>query len=754
VRRGRLAILAACLLCLACGRTPPPIDDLPGAPPFPAALRERLAAATASPGDTPRTRHRRADGTPRWTNRLVLETSPYLRQHAHDPVDWYPWGEEAFARARAESRPILLSVGYSTCHWCHVMEEESFEDEEIARYLNAHYVAVKVDREVRPDVDDVYMQAVLLMTGRGGWPMTVWLTPSLQPFYGGSYFPAHDGERGIETGFSTLLRALREAFDEQPLRVSDNADALTLRLRAAAAPDTAGELPGAAVLRAAVATLASQYDPQHGGFGRAPKFPSPAALALLLRWHRRTGDPRALAMVTQTLAAMAAGGIHDQLGGGFHRYATDRAWQVPHFEKMLYDNAQLATLYLDAYQATGRADFAHVVRDVLAWMTRDMTAPGGGFFAAVDADSGGDEGAFYRWTPAELDGALEPSQAEVVRAAFGLTDGVLHVAKGPAEVAAALGVAPEAIAVRLAAARSTLRAARARREPPHTDTKVLAAWNGLAIGALARAGAVLGEPAWIDAARGAATFVLDRMRPGGRLRRAFAAGSAGGDAFLDDHAFLAAGLLDLHQATGDPRWLREAAALQETLAAEFADVEQGGFFATAAGQAVPLARQKPAEDDVLPSGNAVAAMSLLRLAELTGDDRWRAQADALLRAFAAPLGRAPARAPALLAALDFRLDRAKEVVVVAPGGHPDAAVPLLDTVHRAYLPNAVVVHATEGPDLARQAAAVPLLAGKRALGGQATAYVCEERVCALPTHDAAALAAQLARVAPLPAAVP
>jgi len=752
-----VAGLAACVP--PSGDPPPPIDPLPGAEAFSAELQDKLASALAVKGVSyrPRTRHRRADDSPRYTNRLILEASPYLLQHAHNPVNWYPWGDEAFETAKRLGRPVLLSVGYSTCHWCHVMEEESFDDQEIADYLNRNYVAIKVDREVRPDVDETYMSVVQMLTGSGGWPMTVWLTATREPFYGGTYFPPRDGDRGARVGFLTVLKRLREAFDAEPLKVAAQASQIAERVRQIATGVASGRLPGPTPLHAAFRSFGERFDAVHGGFGGAPKFPTPATLDFLLRYHRHTGNAQALAMVTLTLERMAAGGIHDHVGGGFHRYATDVAWQVPHFEKMLYDNAQLARVYLAAYQVTKREEFARVTRDVLDYVSSEMTSPEGGFYAATDADSEGEEGRFFVWTPAEIRAALDAPNAEAVLAYYGVTDqgnfdgrSILHVSRPLTEVAGVLSLAPARLGELLDEARPRLYSARQRREPPHRDTKILAAWNGLMISALARAGVVLHEPAYLDRARAAARFVLGRMRPSGRLKRSYAGGAAHEDAFLDDHAFLAAGLLDLYEATFDLEWLREALALQETLAREFWDAEQGGFFLTGAEREVTLVRHKPDDDGALPSGNAVALENLLRLSELTSDDQWRARADDTLRAFALRLERGPTGAPALLSALDFRLDRPKEIVIVRPAGAGDSATPLVETVRAAYLPNSVFTVATEGGEVDRQRQLIPLVEGKRALRGIATAYVCEQQVCALPTSDPKVLAAQLAKVHPLP----
>jgi uncharacterized protein YyaL (SSP411 family) len=747
-----VALMCACLVAVARGDSLPTTEPLPGAPPFSAKLRQKLAKALARKGSGyhPHTRHLRPDGSAKYTNQLVLESSPYLLQHAHNPVNWYPWGDEAFARAAAESKPVLLSVGYSTCHWCHVMEEESFEDEEIATYLNQNYVAIKVDREVRPDIDDVYMSAVQLLTGSGGWPMTVWLTPGRQPFSGGTYFPPRQ--------FLAMLQQLRQAFDAEPLRIAEQAAEITRRVRQMTEHPGGEALPDAAVLRRAFDNLASSFDGVNGGFGRAPKFPSPPDIDFLLRYYSHVGSAHALEMVSLTLQKMAAGGIHDQVGGGFHRYATDPAWQVPHFEKMLYDNAQLAALYLAAFQITKREDFADVTRDILDYVGREMTAPEGGFYAAADADSEGVEGKFFVWTPAEIRAALDAAHAEAVLAYYGVTEqgnfhgkNILHVAAPFSEVVTKLGLAAAEFRQLIAEGRSKLYAVRERRVPPHKDTKILAGWNGLMISAFARAGATLGNPGYVERASAAARFVLDRMRADGHLRRSFAGGAAHEDAFLDDYAFVAAGLLDLYEATFELRWLREAIVLQDVLVRDFWDAEKGGFFLSGDRHEVTITRQKPYYDGAIPSGNAVAALNMLRLAEFTTDVRWRDRAEATLRAFAPVLQRAPTATPALLAALDFRLDRAKEVVIVRPSGAKDDRA-LLAVVTRTYLPNHILTVTSDGPELARQREVIPLVADKQALHGAPTAYVCEQKVCALPTSDPAVLAGQLVKVVPLPGA--
>jgi uncharacterized protein len=737
-------------------------DRLPGAPAYPAALAEQLRARwdARDPSYAPRTRHRRPDGSPRYTNRLFLQSSPYLLQHAHNPVDWRPWGDEAFAAARQLRRPVLLSVGYSTCHWCHVMEEESFEDEDIARYLNENYIAIKVDREERPDIDAVYMNVVQRMTGTGGWPMTVWLTAERRPFFGGTYFPARDGDRGARLGFLSLLRQLKEAHGSRGEEVEQRAAALTEAVREGMAPQPFdGSRPGAAVLRQAIGAYRSRYDTAHGGLSPAPKFPSSLSVRFLLRYSRRTGDAEVLRMATQTLAAMAAGGIHDQVGGGFHRYATDEEWLVPHFEKMLYDNALLTKAYLEGYQATGEEEFAETARDILRYVKRDMTSAEGAFYSATDADSVApsgrrEEGRYFTWTPDEIEAVLGPERARVVRAYYGVTPAgnlggrsVLHVARPLAATARQLGLTPAQARAVVEEARPALYAARARRPAPARDEKAIAAWNGLMIGAYAQAALVLGDEEYAREAARAADFVLVRMRQGGRLLRSYKDGRARHDAYLEDYAFLIAGLLDLYEASGDPRWPREALALDAQLEKHYEDGGHGGFFRTSDDHESLLAREKPADDGPEPSGNSVQALNLLRLHELTGEDRFRARAQRTLDALSARIVQAPPALSEMLLAFDFLLDTPKEVVIVTPNSRAEAE-PLLAPMRSTFLPNRVFVLAAEGPDFAAHSRLVRILDGKSARKGQATAYVCENRVCKVPTTDPRVFAQQLRQRTP------
>ena len=713
-------------------------------------LSRRIDAMWRQRGDAyrPRTRHLDEAGRPRHTNRLFLETSPYLLQHAHNPVDWYPWGDEAFDTARQRDCPVLLSVGYATCHWCHVMEEESFEDEAIAAVLNKDYVAVKVDREERPDVDAIYMHAVQSITGGGGWPMTVWLTPRREPFYAGTYFPARDGDRGTPFGFLTLLEKIRGSWDAQRDVVHRSAGELTRVIRQMAAPAAGGERPGEAVLSRAVDHARRHFDRRHGGIEGAPKFPSSLPIRLLLRRYRRGADGDAREMARLTLEKMAAGGIFDQVGGGFHRYSTDDQWRVPHFEKMLYDNALLATAYIEGWQATGDPRLRQVVRDTLDYVAREMTDPDGAFYAAGDADSlapGGsrEEGYFFTWTPAELDAALETEEARIARCWFGVTEGghldgrsVLHRPHTPEAAAAALGITASGLAAALPRIKEKLQAARDKRPAPLCDDKILAAWNGLMISAFARAGFAFAEEAYVHRAARAAVFVLERMVDDGRLRRS-AAAPAGGPGFLEDYAFFAAGLLDLFDATADDRWLTAAMDLDRVLQIHFEDRRDGGYFMTADDHEAMLTREKPCLDGALPSGNAVALMNLVRLHHLTLDEAYQRRAARGLAAFSAAMQAYPAACGDMLLALDDFLHPPCAVIAVAVDGDADADT-LTKALRSAYLPGSPVLTPTAA-QAERLAAKLTIFEDKTPLDGRPAAYICEAGACGPPITDAQAL---------------
>ena len=689
----------------------------------------------------PRTRHWTGEGAarrPKYVNHLVLETSPYLLQHAHNPVDWRPWGPEAFAEAKKRGVPVFTSVGYSTCHWCHVMEHESFEDEEIADVLNRHFVAIKVDREERPDVDALFMDYVQHTTGRGGWPMSVFISPDREPLYGGTYFPPRDGARGPYPGFVTILRQINAHWTDPDL-VSRSQRVMDAIAEEAARP-AVEEMPGPEHLDHASSEYLRIADSEHGGFGGAPKFPRPVALGFLLRaWHR-TGNAELLQCVETTLERMACGGIYDHIGGGFARYSVDSEWRVPHFEKMLYDNAQLVIAYLEGYQATGRVFYADVARDVLDYLAREMTAPEGGFCSATDADSDGEEGRFFVWTPAEIDAELTSADADWVRATFDVTpagnfDGrnVLHLDR-PLN---------DDCRDQWARARQKLYAARAKREPPALDDKIVTAWNGMAISAFARAAVVLDSPRHAERAARAARFVLEALRVDGALARSWRAGRARHRAVLEDYAAMIVACTDLVQATGDSTWLESARTLQATLDAHFSDEANGGYFRTAVDSEPLPVRQKPQYDGAEPSGNAIAVDGLLRLATMTGEADYAQRAAATIRASGALIERAPFAVPMLLSTLEQWHAEAKQVVVVLPEG-TDRGAPsvraLLAPLRATFSPHTVLLVDHASGSLAR---ALPTFEHRVSRDDHPTAYVCIGTLCRASCTDPETLAAQL-----------
>jgi len=694
-------------------------------------------------------------------NHLGTASSPYLLQHKDNPVHWYQWGPEAFAAARERDVPVLLSVGYSTCHWCHVMAHESFEDEEVAAYINAHFVAIKVDREERPDIDGLYMDVVQRLTGRGGWPMTVVMTPAQEPFFGGTYFPARDGDRGASKGFITILGELTAAWTTDRANVLARAESLSRAQAEASRPRPGGAMPGAEAIGQTVAAIARGHDSEWGGFGDGTKFPRPATLRLLLQYYRRAQDPTSLAMVVNTLDHMANGGIRDHIGGGFHRYTTDRRWRVPHFEKMLYDQAQLVMAYLDASQATDAPRFAAVADDTLRYVAKEMVADGGAFFSATDADSldpQGEhvEGWFFTWTPDELQSILVVDDARVAAEWFdvnpyGDLDGrnILRTERTRETVATALGITTAALDARLEAIRPVLYAARAKRTPPHLDDKILTAWNGLMISAFARGSAILKSPSHLTVAERAASFILSTLVDAqGRLLRTYRKGVAGDIGYLDDHAFLIGGLLDLFEATSEPKWLKSAIALQERLDQGFWDTENGGYFLTSKDHETLLSREKPTYDGAVPSGNSVAIMNLLRLSVLTTNDAFRERAYKALGAFAMEITRRGAGSPAMVSALDFATDDALEVFIVAADADADrkGAQALEDAFHATWLPNRAFAAVSSESEGASLTPLVPGLRDKAAQKGMSTAYVCERGACQAPTSDPATLKRQLGRV--------
>ena len=716
-----------------------------------------------------------AGDKPQFTNRLATEKSPYLLQHAHNPVDWYPWGEEAFEKAKRENKPIFLSVGYSTCHWCHVMERESFADSEIAKLINEGFVPVKVDREERPDVDRVYMTYVMAANGSGGWPMTVFLTPDRQPFYGGTYFPPED-RQGMP-GIKRVLAAVRDTWDKRREEVVKEAEAIGKAVQQMTRLEPAKDAKvDSAVVTAGYERLATTFDKEFGGFGRAPKFPEPVNHNFLLHYAAARGEDRAKEMVSQSLRAMLDGGIHDHLGGGFHRYATDRRWFLPHFEKMLYDQALLAGCFVDAYRLTGDETFANGARDVLDYVLRDLTGPEGQFYSAEDADSVRDpahphekaEGAFYVWKAGEVDALLGKDIAEVVRFRFGVVpDGnvpaaqdphkefpghnVLYAAQTMEAVAQKFGKPQAEVRTLLDDARRKLFEARSKRQRPHRDDKTIVAWNGLMISAFARAGAVLDDPRYRDAAVRAAEFLQAKLYDSDSktLWRIWRAGRAPVGAFLDDYAFLIQGLLDLYEATLDARWLRwalDVAARQDEL---FLDAEHGGYFNAPASENQTVYRLKDDQEGAEPAGNSIAALNLLRLGQKTDEPKLADRAKRLFDAFSGRLTEHPGAMAQMLVAVDFHLAKPVQVVIAGDPASPDVRA-MLKEVHSVYVPNRIVLGADGGAGQAFLSGHAEFIKEMKPLNGKATAYVCQNYACQQPTADLAELRRQLTAWRPAP----
>ena len=664
------------------------------------------------------------------TNRLAREKSPYLLQHQHNPVDWYPWGDEAFARARRENKPIFVSIGYSTCHWCHVMERESFENAEIAAFLNAHFISIKVDREERPDVDKIYMTTAQAMTGQGGWPLNCFLTPDLKPFYAGTYFPP-EGRPG-QPGLLPVLRQIAKLWESDRGKVLGSAEDFHRRLAGFVDRQPGGAPLAPRLLDRAAAQLKQEFDPQHGGFGGAPKFPRPSVPAFLLRHGVRAGDAEAVQMALRTCDAMAAGGIHDQLGGGFARYSVDAQWLVPHFEKMLYDNAQLANLYLDAWLVSGEARHAEVARGIFRYVLRDMTHPEGGFFSAEDADSEGKEGKFYCWTTAELSQLLTPEEFQAATRYFGVTERgnfTDHSDPDPPPNQNVLSVAqPDlspAAAKYLESARKKMFDARSRRVRPRVDDKVLASWNGMMLGALARAAAILGEDAFRSAAEKNLAFLKEKLWDGQTLYHRWRDGERDSVQLLRGYAELLAGTLDLYETTIEPAHLDFALNLAAAMLARFYDPAEGGFFDGAAGAPDLILRVKEDYDGAEPSGNSVAALSLLRLAAITGRAEYRDAAEKTLRLLSGRLAELPQAAPHLLLALELYLTQPVRVVVAGGPGRPGTEA-LLRAAHSVYQPGKVVLGI---------AGAVEPFAKTLPAKEPPLAYLCSGNACQPPTDD-------------------
>ena len=677
-------------------------------------------------------------------NRLSSEKSPYLLQHARNPVDWYPWGEEAFVRAQAEDKPVFLSIGYSTCHWCHVMARECFEDAEVAGLLNEHFISIKVDREERPDLDQIYMSACQALTGQGGWPLSVFLTPDKKPFFAGTYFPRRS-RHGI-TGFMELLPRLAALWRDEREKAVEAGEQLLQAVAAQGRGTGGGALPGAGILDEAYRRLRGNFDERYGGFGGAPRFPVPHRLTFLLRFWKRSGEEKALQMVAATLKSMARGGIFDQLGYGFHRYSTDELWLAPHFEKMLYDQALLALACLESYQVTGEPEFAVTARSVLEYMLRDLPAPGGAFHSAEDADTEGEEGLYYLWTPAEIIGVLGEARGPLAAEYFGVTDNgnfkggrsILHRPHDPDTFAKAKGLDPAVLQGIIDESRLELYRARSGRKRPFKDDKIITSWNGLAIAALACGAAALGEARYAKAASATVSFIREKMvGPGGRLLRRYRDGEAALPAYLDDYAFLIWGLLELYRATFNAAHLEWAVLLGESMLELFGG-HNGALLFVGADSPEELPAYADASDGAIPSGNSAAALNLLRLSRLTGREEWWERGEAIIRAFSGDLRRNPESFTFMLSALDFALGPAAGLVITGDPASAEAEK-MISAVRRGFHPNMVTLFQPTGPGEKEIGRPAPFTGTAAAPPGGAAAYLCREHSCLAPVADAAAL---------------
>ncbi len=678
------------------------------------------------------------------TNNLINETSPYLVQHAHNPVDWYPWGEAALSRARAENKPILLSIGYSACHWCHVMEHESFENEDIAALMNENFVNIKVDREERPDLDQIYMNAVQMMTGHGGWPMTMFLTPEGVPFYGGTYFPPSD--RYNMPGFPRILASVSEAYRSQPEQVASTASTMLGELRRVGLAETSRELLTTEVLDSAFRRISANYDRTNGGFGGAPKFPPAMNLEFFLHTYHRTGSSEALEMVEHTARKMAEGGMYDQLGGGFHRYSVDAQWLAPHFEKMLYDNALLSRMYLHAYQVTKNPEARRVAEETLDYVVREMTDARGGFYSSQDADSEGEEGKFFVWSRQAVLDVLGAGDGNLFCEYFDVTDGgnfegqnILHITSSIEDVAVRNKISVAQLQATIKTGRQKLFELREQRVKPGRDEKVLTAWNGLMLASLAEASAILERSDYRNVAEANARFLLAHLQKDGLLLRSYKDGEAKLNAYLEDYACLIHGLISLYEATGELTWIESAVSLADKMIEQFWDESAGGFFFTGNRHEQLIVRTKEFMDNATPSGNSIATLSLLRLGLLTGNEDYRRRATAVLRLMADQIRRYPQAFGFALSAVDFYLDSPLEIVIV---GSPDLRLDeLLRTVWQTYLPNRVVALCRMEHEQAE--ALIPLFTGRNTLASQPTAFVCWANTCQKPANTPENLLKQL-----------
>ncbi len=686
------------------------------------------------------------------TNRLIHETSPYLLQHAHNPVDWFTWGPEAFAKARTENKPVLLSIGYSACHWCHVMEHESFENARIAALMNEHFVSIKVDREERPDLDHIYQSVVQLLSGQGGWPLTMFLTPEQEPFYGGTYFPPE--ERYGRAGFPRVLTSVAEAYHRRPDDISKSIQQIRDGLaKLSTLEATPGDL-SPDLLTNAARTLGQNFDMVHGGFGTQPKFPNPSNVACLLRYWHASGNENFLHMAKLALRKMASGGIYDHLGGGFHRYSVDDRWLVPHFEMMLYDNAQLLPLYLHMYQITHETFYADVARETLTYLLREMRHPEGGFYATQDADSEGEEGKFFAWTKPEVDGLLGDA-ARLFARYYDVTSAgnwehgknILHLTVSMEQLAKMFNQPQDEVAASITAGKATLFAVREQRIKPFRDEKILTSWNGLLLSGLALAANVLGDASALHAVHDTIAFIQRHMWRDGLLLSVYKDGQAKLNGYLDDYAFLAAALLDAFEATFELAYFAFAQQLAQTMLAEFWDEAQGGFFFTGTQHETLIERSKSVYDQAIPSGTSVATTTLLRLYHYTGTAAYLQHAEQVLRLLRRHLEQQPFGVGSLISTLDFSLHKPQEIVVIGALGAADTQA-LLQAIHQRYIPNKILIQ-IDPQRLTTTLEALPLLrdvlAGKSQVDGKATVYVCHNFACSLPMTEPEALTALLAR---------
>lgn len=675
-------------------------------------------------------------------NRLISEKSPYLLHHAHNPVDWYPWGDEAFSKANKEDKPIFLSIGYSSCHWCQVMEAESFEDQELADLVNEHFVSIKVDREERPDIDHIYMTVCQSMTGSGGWPLTIIMTPDKKPFFAGTYFPKQ-AKLG-RPGLMEILSQTEALWGNQKERLLDAGDQIADMVRSLSRAAQPGELT-VANIEEAYLLLQSSFDGRYGGFGQAPKFPSPHNLSFLLRWWKRSGDEDALEMVEKTLDAMWRGGMYDHVGFGFHRYSTDAQWLVPHFEKMLYDQATLAIAYVEAFQVTGKKQYAEVAEQIFAYILRDMTSPDGGFYSSENADSQGEEGKFYVWPEKDVEDILGKEEGDLFSRFHGVTEkgnfeggrNILHVAGRIDELAGKEKMGPERVKDILVKSRERLFRVREKRIHPSKDDKILTDWNGLMIAALAKGAQALDEPRYADAASKAVDFLIDNLRRSdGRLLHRYREGEAAIPGYIDDYAFLVWGLLELYEITFRIRYLKEALALTNQMIDIFWDEQNRGLFFTGSDVDEVLARTKQVHDGAVPSGNSVALLSLLRLGRMTANQKFEKRAEALMQSIGGQVKRSPTGFTQLLVGLDFALGPTKEIVI-AGEAKEEKTKEMLSAVHQRFLPRRVLLLHPDNEDGEAIEQIAPFLKNQAKVNGRATAYICENYACKLPTTDIA-----------------